>query len=573
MTAAPVLSVRDLSVQVATPAGAKTVVDGLSFDLHRGATLALAGESGSGKSMTAMAVMGLLPRPMARISGGSIRLGDTELTELGERALRKVRAARIAMIFQEPMTSLNPVLRIGTQLVEVLREHRVTAPGRERAKALDLLRDVRLTDPEKRLDQYPHELSGGMRQRVMIAMALACDPEVLIADEPTTALDVTVQAEILALIRRLAADHGSAVLMITHDMGVVAQMADRVVVLREGRVEEASDVESLFSAPTSQYARDLLAAVPRLGDGQGRLSEERPDDILRVEDLSVHFDMRGGFLGRATGRVHAVERVSFGVAPGETLALVGESGCGKSTIGKALCGLVPFEGSVVVDGQQTRDLSSARLKAVRRNIQMIWQDPGASLDARMRIGPQIAEPMTVHGLPGGRDRVAWLLERVGLPADAADRYPHEFSGGQRQRICIARALALSPRVIVADEPTSALDVSVQAQVLDLLSELQDESGLAMLFVSHDMAVVDRMADRVAVMRLGQIVEVGPRDAVLRAPAHPYTRRLIEAVPEPVPGRAKEPPPSEEQDSPLRPIGDPPPPLRLAQVATGHWAAV
>ena len=574
----PVLSVRGLTVQVATPTGAKTVVEDISFDLARGETLCLAGESGSGKSMTALAIMGLLPQPMARVAAGSITLADgTELAGLGETAFRKVRANRIAMIFQEPMTSLNPVMTIGRQLTEVLLEHRVCSRAEAPARARALLEDVHITDAERRLKQYPHELSGGMRQRVMIAIALACSPEILIADEPTTALDVTVQAEVLELIRALQREHGTTVLMITHDMGVVAEMADRVVVMRNGREEEAAPVRALFAAPETPYARALLAAVPGLGDAPARPDYDTRASVVEADGLSVRFPMRGGVLNRVTAHVHAVEDVSFRIAPGETLALVGESGCGKSTIGKALLGLVPTTGSIRVDGKQVVGVSQAGLKPVRRNIQMVFQDPGASLDARMPVGAQVAEPLLVHGIASGSeltDRVAWLFNRVGLTADQMDRYPHEFSGGQRQRICIARALALRPKVIVADESVSALDVSVQAQVLDLLRELQEEVGLAYLFISHDMAVIDQVADRVAVMNLGQMVETGTREQVLRNPSHPYTRRLLSAVPIPDPTRKRPPVLAREGEigSPVWPRGQGPERLPLEQVAPGHWVA-
>ncbi|WP_299648168.1 ABC transporter ATP-binding protein [uncultured Jannaschia sp.] len=574
----PVLSVRDLTVQVATEAGAKTVLDGLSFDLVAGETLALAGESGSGKSMTALAIMGLLPKPMARITSGAIRLGETELTTLDEANYRRIRSARIAMIFQEPMTSLNPLMRVETQLCEVLLEHGICARGEAPARALRLLQDVRLTEPERRLKQYPHELSGGMRQRVMIAMALACEPEVLIADEPTTALDVTVQAEILDLVRTLQREHGTAVLMITHDMGVVAEMADRVVVLRAGREEEQAPVRDLFAAPRTDYARALLAAVPRLGTASARPERAEARKVVEVDDLSVRFDLAGGLLNRTVARVHAVENVSFHIHAGETLALVGESGCGKSTIGKALMGLVPWQGSIRVDGVQTGGRSRAAMRPVLRDIQMVFQDPGASLDARMPVGAQVTEPMRVHGLVAGSelgDRAEWLFRRVGLSPDMLRRYPHEFSGGQRQRICIARALSLGPKVIVADESVSALDVSVQAQVLDLLRELQEADGLAYLFISHDMAVVEGVADRVMVMRLGQVMEEGPRDAVLRDPRHPYTRRLLAAVPVPDPTRARPPIPDTagiEAASPIFPVGRGPARVALEEARPGHRVA-
>jgi len=574
----PVLTVAGLTVQVATPDGAKPVVEDLSFTLNAGETLCLAGESGSGKSMTALAIMGLLPQPMARIAEGSIRLADgTELVGRRERDLRRIRANRISMIFQEPMTSLNPVMTIGTQLTEVLLEHKVCRPAEAPARALALLRDVQITDAEKRLGQYPHELSGGMRQRVMIAIALACEPEILIADEPTTALDVTVQAEVLELIRALQRDRGTTVLMITHDMGVVAEMADRVVVMRHGRQEEAAPVGTLFATPKTAYAQELLDAVPRLGHAPGRPAPDRTRAVVDVSELTVRFPMRGGVLNRVRAQVHAVEGVSFRISPGETLALVGESGCGKSTIGKALLGLVPWTGSIRIDGKQMAGLSAKGLKPVRRNIQMIFQDPGASLDARMTVGRQVAEPLIIHDLASGaelQDRVEYLFRRVGLTPDQIDRYPHEFSGGQRQRICIARALALRPKAIVADESVSALDVSVQAQVLDLLRELQEEEGLAYLFISHDMAVIDQVADRVAVMNLGQIVETGTRDQVLRDPAHPYTRRLLSAVPIPDPTRLREPvlPRDGEVGSPVWPLGQGPARLPLVERDPGHWVA-
>ena len=575
---APALTVRDLVVQVATEDGAKTVLDSLSFDLFPGETLALAGESGSGKSMTALAIMGLLPKPMARIAGGRIRLGETDLTAMDERGYRKVRSARVAMIFQEPMTSLNPLMTVERQLCEVLLEHGVCGRREAPRRALRLLIDVRLTEPERRLRQYPHELSGGMRQRVMIAIALACDPEILIADEPTTALDVTVQAEILDLIRALQRDHGTAVLMITHDMGVVAEMADRVVVLRAGRQEEAAPVGRLFSAPETDYARTLLDAVPRLGTAPTRPPVAEARRIVEVEDLSVRFDITGGILNRAVARVHAVEGVSFHIRERETLALVGESGCGKSTIGKALLGLVPWEGSIRIDGVETRGRSRAAMRPVLRDIQMVFQDPGASLDSRMTVGEQVAEPMRVHGLARGSelsDRLEWLFKRVGLSPDMLSRYPHEFSGGQRQRVCIARALGLSPKVIVADESVSALDVSVQAQVLDLLGELQEEDGLSYLFISHDMAVIEQVADRVMVMRLGQTMEEGPRDAVLRDPRHPYTKRLLAAVPIPDPTRHRPPMPDTagiEEASPIFPVGQRPERVDLQDLAQGHRVA-
>ncbi len=544
-TTPPVLEVRGLRTQVATPSGPKIVVDGLDFDLAAGEVLCIAGESGSGKSMTALSIMGLLPQPMARVAGGSVKLDGRELLELGEREMRQIRGNNLAMIFQEPMTSLNPVLTIATQIIEAVQSHHPVSGLQARQKALEALAAVRVSEPERRLKQYPHELSGGMRQRVMIAMALACGPKVLIADEPTTALDVTIQAQILELMRDLRKDFGTAIILITHDMGVVAEMADRVIVMSEGQMVESGTVLDIFENPAHEYTQRLLAAVPKLGSMAGkelplRNAEADPggggegsDRVVQVRDLTVRFDVRGGLLQRVIRRVHAVERVSFDLAPGETLALVGESGCGKSTIGKALMNLVDWGGSVTICGTRTDGLGRGGMGKVRRNIQMIFQDPYASLDPRMRVGELVAEPLVVHRLASGselEDRVAELFRRVGLQPEQRARHPHEFSGGQRQRICIARALSLKPRVIIADEAVSALDVSVQADVLDLMQELQDEMGLSYLFISHDMAVVEQISHRVAVMYLGQIVETGRRGDVFDNPQHSYTRKLLEAVP-------------------------------------------
>ncbi len=548
-SAKTVLSVRDLKTAVATPNGQKIVVDGLSFDLHEGETICIAGESGSGKSMTALSIMGLLPEPMARVAGGAIHLGERELTELKESEMRSVRGDDIAMIFQEPMTSLNPVLTIGRQLREAVLAHESVSRRVADRRALNAMKAVRLAEPERRMTQYPHELSGGMRQRVMIAMALACHPKVLIADEPTTALDVTIQAQILQLMRDLQKETGTAIILITHDMGVVAEMADRVIVMQHGKIVEDNDVRPLFESPRDPYTAELLAAVPKLGamTGQDPANPHAGDTlsakVLEVDDLTVRFDLKGGVLNRVVSRVHAVEGVSFEMARGETLGLVGESGCGKSTIGKALMNLVPWEGSIRVSGEHVvKAKTAAADRAYRRNLQMVFQDPYASLDPRMTVGDLVGEPLVIHGLAKGQelqDRVAGLFWRVGLTPDQMRRHPHEFSGGQRQRICIARALALSPKVIIADESVSALDVSVQAQVLELLKELQDELGLAYLFISHDMAVVEQVSHRVAVMYLGQIVEMGTRRQIFENPQHPYTQKLMKAVPIPDPARRRE----------------------------------
>ncbi|NRP20302.1 Glutathione import ATP-binding protein GsiA [Ensifer adhaerens] len=545
----PVLRVDRLCVDARTPEGAKRVLDEVSFDLKLGETLCIAGESGSGKSVTSLAIMGLLPKASLRIASGNIQLEGRELSRLSNSAMRSVRGGDVAMVFQEPMTSLNPVMSIGAQLTEAIREHQGSEGVSAEAVALRMLDAVHITEPARRLTQYPHELSGGMRQRVMIAMALSCRPKVLIADEPTTALDVTVQAQILKLMKELKQEFGASIILITHDMGVVAQMADRVVIMQQGRVVEQGGVLPIFETPRAPYTRELLAAVPRLGahagtDGPPRVGSEplvgNPETaspVLSVRGLEVDYGKKAGWFSKAKESRPAVSDVSFEILPGQTLGLVGESGSGKSTTGKAVLGLVPFSGEVLVDGCDIGPLSQRQMRPVRRSAQMIFQDPYASLDPRMAVGAAIAEPLIIHGI-GNRseqdDRVADLLRRVGLGPDAASRYPHEFSGGQRQRICIARALAVNPKLIVADESVAALDVSVRARVLDLMLELQETMGLAYLFVSHDMAVIERMSHHVAVMRAGRIVEMGTRRAVFEDPQEPYTRALMAAVPIPDP---------------------------------------
>jgi peptide/nickel transport system ATP-binding protein len=577
-----VLAVRGLQVAARSDSGLMPLIEDLSFDLRRGETLAIAGESGSGKSITALACMGLLPQPAVRVTGGTIRLGDTELTGLPEARMQRIRGARIAMIFQEPMTALNPVMTIGRQLTEAIRAHEPLGLAAARTRTIEAIRAVRISQPERRLAQYPHELSGGMRQRVMIAMALALRPDVLIADEPTTALDVTVQREVLDLLRDLQRELSTAVILITHDMGVVAEMADRVIVMRRGRVVETAPTASLFAAPQDDYTRQLLAAVPRIGAGQARPAQGSPlpdggDTLVRMTDVSVRFPVRQGVFGRLHARVHAVEKVSLDIRRGETLALVGESGCGKSTIARALVGLVPHEGRIEVGGKALADLGRAATKALRRDLQIVFQDPMAALDARMTVGELIREPLVIHGIgtpDEQRARVRDLLERVDLPALAANRYPHQFSGGQRQRICIARALALKPRLIVCDESVAALDVSIQARVLDLLRDLQAETGVSYLFISHDMAVVENISDRVAVMYLGQIVEMGSRAQVFGDPRHSYTRRLLAAVPVPDPQAPRRDMPrlTGEIPSPVWPIGAGPERKVLVDMGAGHMVA-
>jgi peptide/nickel transport system ATP-binding protein len=542
--AKPILSVADLNIDARTPEGRRRVLESISFDLIPGETLCIAGESGSGKSVTALAIMGLLPKTSLQIASGAIRFGTRNLVGLSNREMRRIRGGDIAMIFQEPMTSLNPVMTIGAQMTEVIREHHAAGGDTPEAVARRMLDAVHMSEPGRRLMQYPHELSGGMRQRVMIAMALSCQPKVMIADEPTTALDVTVQAQILKLMRELKAEFGTSIILITHDMGVVAEMADRVLVMQLGRLVEQGIAEKIFNRPQQPYTQELLGSVLRLGSRKGEdapprisavaatpLVAERPP-VLEVSNLAVTYGTNLGWFSQAKATTATVKNVSFVIQPGQTLGLVGESGSGKSTTGKAVLGLVPFVGHVKIDGQDIGGLSHRQMQPVRRSAQMIFQDPYASLDPRMAVGAAIAEPLIIHGLANAserQDRVAALLRRVGLPAEAATRYPHEFSGGQRQRICIARALALEPKLIVADESVAALDVSVRAKVLDLMLELQETMGLSYLFISHDMAVIERMSHHVAVMRDGQIVEMGTRRAVFESSQDDYTKTLMAAV--------------------------------------------
>ncbi|WP_434642958.1 glutathione ABC transporter ATP-binding protein GsiA [Klebsiella sp. I138] len=553
-----VLVVRDLNVAFRQERETFSAVRQLSFTLRRGETLAIVGESGSGKSVTALALMRLLDREVSEVSSEALwlRRRNRQVVALSEQSaagMRSVRGADMAMIFQEPMTSLNPVFTIGEQIAESIRLHQGLGHDAALREAKKMLDQVRIPEAETMLSRYPHQLSGGMRQRVMIAMALSCRPAVLIADEPTTALDVTIQAQILQLIAVLQKEMAMGVIFITHDMGVVADIADRVLVMYRGEAVESGTVEAIFRAPQHPYTQALLAAVPRLGSMRGSnlprhfplLQQPAPDEgeqntvvagepILKVRDLVARFPLRSGILNRITREVHAVEKVSFDLWPGETLSLVGESGCGKSTTGRALLRLVATQGGTIVfNGERIDTLANSKLQALRRDIQFIFQDPFASLDPRQTVGYSIMEPLRIHGMLKGdaaRERVAWLLERVGLQPEHAWRYPHEFSGGQRQRICIARALALNPKVVIADEAVSALDVSIRAQIINLMLDLQREMGIAFLFISHDMAVVERISHRVAVMYRGRIVEIGPRRAVFENPQHPYTRKLMAAVP-------------------------------------------
>jgi peptide/nickel transport system ATP-binding protein len=608
-TAAPLLRVRDLRVHIGAGEGAVRAVDTLDFDILPGETFALLGESGCGKSMTGLSLMRLLP-PGAQVLGGEILLDGTDLLALPEERMRRERGGRVGMIFQEPMTSLNPVMTIGEQIAEAVRLHDPPHRHRPLPRVVELLRAVGIPDPERRSREYPHQLSGGMKQRVMIAIALAGRPKLLIADEPTTALDVTIQAQVLRLLKDLQRATGMAVLLVTHDLGVVAQVADRVAVMYAGEIVETASRRAFFAGPRHPYGRLLFESLPgavkrgqpltvipgtvprldrafdgcRFADrcalavkdcrsgpvawsgnpaegvrcvraGERAVSaavavaasspaQEGGDSLLEVHDLRVHFPIRKGVLQRVVGQVRAVDGVSFDIPTGRTLALVGESGCGKTTVGKALLQLIrPTSGSVRFGGTELTSLRGERLRRRRRELQIVFQDPASSMNPRMRVGDIVAEGLVAQGLGGGaaerRVQVAALLEQVGLSAEAVTRYPHEFSGGQRQRIAIARALALRPRLVVCDEPTSALDVSVQAQIINLLKSLQIELNVSYLFITHNIGVVAYLAHEVAVMYLGRIVEAGTVEAVMSQARHPYTRALLAAVPTADPLKAVE----------------------------------
>ena len=577
-----VLEVQGLTVRFDTSERSVVAVKDLGFHVRAGEVLAIVGESGSGKSVTSLSVMRLIEHGGGTIASGKISFtrrngGKLDLAKAADSVMRTIRGGEISMIFQEPMTSLNPVFSVGTQVAEAVMLHQGLSHAEAEAEALRMLELVRIPEAKQILKRYPHQLSGGMRQRVMIARALSCKPSLLIADEPTTALDVTIQAQILQLIRQLQEEMGMAVIFITHDMGVVAEVADRVLVMYHGEAVEEGTCEQIFHNPRHPYTQSLLAAVPRLGSMRGtdepapfpllRITDpeaeqlgtadmdETPVDmpepaasapsvsdgpVLSVDNLITRFDVETGFWGKVKRRVHAVEQVSFNLYPGETLGLVGESGCGKSTIGRSLIGLeTPRSGSIVFNGQELTQVSGSQLQKLRRNIQYVFQDPYAALDPRLTVGFSIMEPLLIHKVCSRQEaerRVGELLERVDLDPAMAVRYPHEFSGGQRQRVCIARALAMNPEIIIADESVSALDVSVRAQIINLLLALQKEFRIAFLFISHDMAVIERVCHRVAVMYLGQIVELGSRRDVFENPLHPYTKRLMSAVPIPDPSR-------------------------------------
>ncbi|WP_438857710.1 dipeptide ABC transporter ATP-binding protein [Achromobacter spanius] len=610
-----VVEVNGLSVRFKTPDRTVDAVRNVSFHVDRGETLAIVGESGSGKSVTSLALMRLVEYGGGKIINGDMflrrRNGEVlDLANAPDTTLQRVRGADVAMIFQEPMTSLNPSFTAGNQIAEALQLHQGLDAAAARAETLRMLERVRIPEARAILDRYPHQLSGGMRQRVMIAMALSCKPQLLIADEPTTALDVTIQAQILQLIRQLQEEMDMGVIFITHDMGVVAEVADRVLVMYRGDKVEEGGSDEIFARPQHAYTRALLSAVPRLGAMHGtdepapfpllKLEEaaqvadpaalvdapvaapstvrRENGPVLKVRDLTTSFDITGGILGRVQKRVHAVEKVSFDLYPGETLSLVGESGCGKTTTGRSLLQLVKSKGGTIeFDGKNIGALRGSAMQTLRQHIQFIFQDPFASLDPRMTVGYSIMEPLLIHGVAKGKaaeERVRWLMEKCGLVPEMIDRYPHEFSGGQRQRICIARALALNPKVVIADESVSALDVSIQAQIVNLLLDLQRELGVSFLFISHDMAVVERVSHRVAVMYLGQIVEIGPRRAIFENPQHPYTKKLMAAVPIADPQRRHRERSLlvDEIPSPMRKLGDDPLVEPLVAVGEGHFVA-
>ncbi len=588
------VSINNLNIEARTRAGTLKVVNDLSFTIKKSETLCVVGESGCGKSVTALSLMSLLPEGILKVSSGDILFDNTNLAQLSEAELEGIRGNEISMIFQEPMTSLNPLFTVGEQVSEVIRRHKNLNKEKAWVSAVELLDAVKIPNPDKRAFDYPFQLSGGQRQRVMIAIALACQPKILIADEPTTALDVTIQAEILALINRLKEETGTAVMFITHDMAVVAQMADRVVVMHPGKKVEEGTVHEIFNNPQHEYTKSLLAAVPKLGEMASKkypepmrlVGEKKPkalkpiigtnEPLLKVNNLVTRYPVKGGVLRRTVARVHAVEDVSFTIMKGKTLSLVGESGCGKSTVGRSLIRLVePTSGDVNLDGQNILSLNPKDMRKARSNIQMVFQDPFSSLNPQRPLFDQVAEPLRNYGTVKRevlQEKIGDLFDRVKLPRSFMQRYPHQLSGGQRQRIAIARALALNPKLIIADEAVSALDVSVQAQVLNLMMELQVDLGLSFLFISHDMAVVERVSHDVGVMYLGRLVEIGPRPSIFRNPQHPYTQDLLKAVPIADPDKRKS-----ERDLNFKPLPSPihdlthnPAPSEYKEVAKNHF---
>lgn len=588
-----VLSVNNLSVSF----GSKNnkVVNNLSVEVNNSEVVAIVGESGSGKSVTSMAITRLLDESSCFIEG-SIKLAGKNILDCSETEMQKIRGKDVGFIFQEPMTSLNPTIKTGLQVAEVIMKHQEMNKREAYSEVLRLFELVRIPDAKRRMNEYPHSFSGGMRQRVMIAMALACKPKLLIADEPTTALDVTIQAQVLEIIKDLKNEIGMGVLFITHDMGVVAEVADRVVVMYRGDNVEEGSVKEIFDNPKEEYTRKLLGAVPKLGSLKGTLTpkkfpdiengifddsieneeDRRGENILEVSDLFTRFPVRSGFFSKIKGNVHAVENISFNLRKGETLALVGESGCGKSTTGRTIVQLTKAtSGEVIFENKQLSLDDSKTLNSARKDIQMIFQDPYASLNPRKTIRETLSEPMIVHRIIKESQingRLIELMERVGLSEQYLDRYPHEFSGGQRQRVCIARALSMNPKVIIADESVSALDATVKAQVVNLMLDLQKDLGISFIFISHDLAVVERISHRIAVMYLGEIVEIGTRDQILSNPQHSYTKKLLSAIPIPDSNRngIKRKLIDEEIKSSVRPLGWKNTSSGLVQHDKDHW---
>ena len=587
------LDIQEIETEFSTPTGVNKAVDKVSLNLKKGETLAIVGESGSGKSVTAMSILKLIPEPPGKIKGGSINFNGKLLNNCSDKEMRSIRGNDISIIFQEPMTALNPVLTVGSQITETVMRHQNISLKSAKKRALDMLELVKVPEPMRRANQYPHQLSGGMRQRIMIAIALACDPQILIADEPTTALDVTIQAEILSLLNSLKKKTDCSIIFITHDMAVVSQIADRVVVMFEGKKVEEGTVFDILEKPKHPYTKALLSAVPKLGDMKNKPYPEaipvagtnskkiKPlkglkEKLLDVKNLTTIFPISTGILGKVVANVRAVEDVSFSINKGQTFSLVGESGCGKSTVGRSILRLEkPTNGKVLLEKKDYLQFNKNELKKHRSNMQMVFQDPFASLNPRQKAGSIVDEMLKVHGYKDRDERyeiVSELFLRVGLNSQHMSNYPHEFSGGQRQRVAIARALALNPKLVILDEAVSALDVSVQASVLNLLMELQSEYQLSYLFVSHDMAVVERVSHYIGVMYLGRIVEIGSRQTILNNPCHPYTKALLSAVPSTDPRKRKM--DSEMRFrkivSPIHPVGYEPPASEYKRLSEEHF---
>ena len=586
------LDIQEIETEFSTPTGVNKAVDKVSLNLKKRETLAIVGESGSGKSVTAMSILKLIPEPPGKIKGGSINFNGKSLNKCSDIEMRSIRGNDISIIFQEPMTALNPVLTVGSQITETVMRHQNISLKLAKKRALDMLELVKVPEPMRRANQYPHQLSGGMRQRIMIAIALACDPKILIADEPTTALDATIQAEILSLLNSLKKKTGCSIIFITHDMAVVSQIADRVVVMFEGKKVEEGTVFDILEKPKHPYTKALLSAVPKLGDMKNKPYPEainvagtnskkiKPlkglnEKLLDVKNLTTIFPISAGILGKVVANVRAVEDVSFSINKGQTFSLVGESGCGKSTVGRSILRLEkPANGKVLLEKKDFLQLNKGELKKHRSNMQMVFQDPFGSLNPRQKAGSIVDEMLKVHGYKDRDERyeiVSELFLRVGLNSQHMSNYPHEFSGGQRQRVAIARALALNPKLVILDEAVSALDVSVQASVLNLLMELQSEYQLSYLFISHDMAVVERVSHYIGVMYLGRIVEIGSRQTILNNPCHPYTKALLSAVPSTDPRKRKM--DSEMRFrkivSPIHPVGYEPPGSEYKRLSEEH----